>query len=188
MPARDNDAMKIAVPTPLRQLVADPFAGRSVPDVAEHGPLAALAQGEDWRSKIERLESAIESDLPALDLPVTHRFSRGVYARELFIPKGTVLTGRIHKYSQINVLVMGDISVLTEQGIQRVRPPFVVESPPGTKRVAYAHEDTIWLTICGTDTTDTELLEDELTTRTYAEYDAFCAGLLEGSTTCLLQP
>ena len=180
--------MKIAVHPPIEQLVADPFAGRTVADVVDHGPLAALAQGGDWRAKMERLEAAIESDLPPLDLPVKHRFARGVYARELFIPKGTVLTGRIHKYSQINVLLAGDISVLTENGIQRVRPPFVVESPAGTKRVAYAHEDTIWLTICGTKTTDTDVLEDELTTRTYAEYDAFCAGLLEGSTTCLLQP
>lgn len=176
--------MKIAVHTPIEQLVVDPFAGQ----LGEHGPLAALAQGGDWREKIERLETAIESDLPPVDFPVRHRYSRGVYARELFIPKGTVLTGRIHKYSQINILLSGDISVLTEEGIQRVRPPFVVESPAGTKRVAYAHEDTIWLTICGTNTTDPEVLEDELTTRTYAEYDAFCAGLLERSTKCLLQP
>lgn len=180
--------MKIAVHTPIQHLVADPFAGRLVQDIAQHGPLAALAQGTDWREKMDRLEAAIVSDLPALDLPVKHRFSRGVYARELLIPKGTVLTGRIHKYSQINILLSGDISVLTEQGIKRVRPPFVVESPAGTKRVAYAHEDTVWMTICGTDTTDPDVLEDELTTRTYAEYDAFCAGLLEGSTTCHLQP
>ena len=182
MGARENDAMKIAVHTPasIESLVADPFA-------AVHGPLTALAQGADWRSRIERIEAAIESDLPALDLPVKHRFSRGVYARELFIPKGTVLTGRIHKYSQINILLSGDISVLTEDGIKRVVPPFVVESPAGTKRVAFAHEDTVWMTICGTDQTDTAALEDELTTRTYAEYDAFCAGLLEGSATCHLQ-
>ena len=167
-------------PLTIESLVADPFA-------MAHGPLTALAQGSDWRTMLERIEAAIESDLPTLELPVKHRFSRGVYARELFIPQGTVLTGRIHKYSQINILLSGDISVLTEDGIRRVVPPFVVESPAGTKRVAYAHEDSVWLTICGTNTTDTAALENELTTRTYAEYDSFCAGLLERSTTCHLQ-
>lgn len=113
-------------------------------------------------------------------MPVSHHFSRGVYARELFIPKGTVLTGRVHKYSQINVLLRGEISVLTEDGIVRIKAPHVIESPAGTKRAGYAHEDTVWMTICGTHTTDVDALEDELTTRTYAEYEGYCLALATG--------
>ena len=176
---KDNTGMRLDVKTQIDQIVLDPFAGRveTLPVVAEHGPFAALAQGSDWRGKLERLEEAL-SELPQADLPLTHWFSRGVYARELFLPKGTVLTGRIHKYSQINILLRGDISVLTESGIQRLKAPFVIQSPAGTKRAGYAHEDTVWMTVCGTHTTDVDVLEDELTTRTYAEYEAFCARLL----------
>jgi quercetin dioxygenase-like cupin family protein len=171
--------MILAQKTPIEQLVIDPFAGKAAPltTVVEHGPFTALAQGGDWRGKLERLD-AVLAQLPQTEMPVTHRFSRGVYARELFIPKGTVLTGRIHKYSQINILLRGDISVLTEDGIKRIQAPFVIESPAGAKRAGYAHEDTVWMTVCGTATTDADVLEDELTTRTYAEYEAFCAGLL----------
>ncbi len=175
--------MQIAVPTPLSELIVDPLAGRVARD---HGPFSALSQGADWRRKLERLDEVLLQS-PQVEMPVTHHFSRGVYGRELFIPKGTVLTGRIHKYSQINVLLKGDISVLTEDGIRRLRSPVVFESPAGAKRAGYAHEDTVWLTICGTHNTDTNTLEDELTTRTYAEYEAFCANLLEqGEPTWLL--
>ncbi len=178
--------MQIHVQTPAAELLIDPFAGGCDLLPADHGPFSALAQGADWRGKLERLD-ALLAQVPQTYMPVTHRFSRGVYARELFIPAGTVLTGRIHKYSQINILLRGDISVLTEDGIKRIQAPFVIESPPGTKRAGYAHEDTVWMTICGTDTTDPDVLEDELTTRSYAEYEAFCTGLLEqGETKCHL--
>lgn len=165
----------IAFPVPVASLIADPRAAA----VANHGPFTALAQGADWRGKLQRLDALLAS-LPQTEMPVTHRFSRGVYCRELVIPKGTVLTGRIHKHSQINILLSGDISVLGEDGVKRLQAPVVFESPAGAKRAGYAHEDTVWLTICGTDTTDTDVLEDELTTRSYAEYDAWCAGLIEG--------
>ena len=170
--------MQINVQTHASELLINPFARECATLPADFGPFSALAQGADWRGKLERLDAALAA-LPQADMPLTHRFSRGVYARELFIPAGTVLTGRIHKYSQINILLRGDISVLTEHGIQRIQAPFVIESPPGTKRAGYAHEDTVWMTICGTDTTDTDALEDELTTRSYAEYEAFCTGLIE---------
>lgn len=178
--------MQTPVQPAADSLLIDPFAGRCDLLPADHGPFSALAQGDDWRGKLKRLD-ALLAQLPQTHMPVTHRFSRGVYARELFIPAGTVLTGRIHKYSQINILLRGDISVLTEDGIKRIQAPFVIESPPGTKRAGFAHEDTVWMTICGTDTTDPDVLEDELTTRSYAEYEAFCTGLLEqGETKCHL--
>lgn len=108
-----------------------------------------------------------------LELPVTHYFSQGVYARELFIPKGTTLTGKIHKYSQLNIMSKGDMSVLTEDGIVRVQAPFTIISPPGTKRIAYAHEDTVWTTIHGTEETDVHKIEDQFIAQNETEYAAF---------------
>jgi quercetin dioxygenase-like cupin family protein len=106
--------------------------------------------------------------------PVVHHFSQGVYGRELFIPKGHYLTGHIHKFTHLNVLVSGDISVLTEEGVKRVRPPFVVVSPAGTKRIAYAHEDTRWLTVHGTHETDVKLIEEVFIAHTEQEFLDFC--------------
>lgn len=128
--------------------------------------------------KIESLEDKIRSMEP-VDMPVTNYFSKGVYARELFIPKGTVLTGHIHKYVNLNIMSQGDLSILTENGVIRVKAPYTVVSPPGTKRLAYAHEDTIWTTIHGTDETDIDKIEYEFIAHSSEEYKEFCALLLK---------
>ena len=49
-----------------------------------------------------------------------HYFAHGLYAREIFIAKGTCLTGKIHLYGHINIISKGDISVMTDEGIKRI--------------------------------------------------------------------
>lgn len=125
------------------------------------------------RDKIFVIEEELRNLPDQLDLPVKHYFSQGVYARELFIPRGTLLTGQIHKFEQLNILSQGDISVMTEDGIVRVQAPFTIVSPPGTKRIAFAHADSVWTTIHGTDETDLAKIEDHFIAHTEAEYQAF---------------
>lgn len=126
------------------------------------------------RDKVRATEELMRG-LPQVELPVKHHFSHGVYGRELIIPKGVTLTGKIHKYSQLNVLVSGALLVLTENGVVEARPPFVIVSPPGTKRIAYALEDTIWLTVHGTHETDLEVIEATFIAQSEVEYLQFCA-------------
>lgn len=127
--------------------------------------------------KILSLETSMR-DMPQEEIPVKHYFSQGVYAREIFIKKGTVLTGHIHKYSQLNILSKGEMSVSTESGITRISAPFTVVSPPGTKRVAYAHEDCVWTTIHGTFDTDLEKIENHFIVKNHDEYLEFCKTLV----------
>ena len=124
-------------------------------------------------ASIDALEAAITADLPLVEIPVKDYFSKGVYAREIFIPKGTVITGKIHKYTTLNIMSQGEMSVLTEDGIKRVKAPFTIVSPPGTRRVAYAHEDTIWTTIHGTEKTDVDEIEAEFVAQTPKDYQLF---------------
>ena len=124
------------------------------------------------RDKVFLIEDEMRK-YPQLDLPVKDHFSDGVYGRELFIPAGTLLTGEIHKYRQLNVLVAGDISVHTEDGIRRVQAPFIVVSPAGTKRIAYAHTDCVWLTVHGTHETDLGKIKEKFIAQNDAEYSAF---------------
>lgn len=101
---------------------------------------------------------------PQLEIQVKHYFSPGIYAREVFIPAGTLVTGQIHKYEHLNIMSQGDMSVMTEDGMKRVKAPFTIVSPAGTKRIAYTHSDTVWTTIHATDETDLNKLEAELIT------------------------
>lgn len=143
------------------------------------GDLVPKYDGETFR--LQKLSSRdrvniIEDEMrkhEQVDCPVTHYFSQGIYAREIFIPKGTLLTGKIHKFAQLNIMSKGDLSVLTEDGVKRVQAPFTIVSPPGTKRIAYAHEDTVWTTIHGTDETDLAKLEDHYIAQNDQDYAAF---------------
>lgn len=141
-------------------------------EVDEHSELTPY-------EKVDALEAALREMEPA-DLPVKNYFSKGVYARELFIPKGTTLTGKIHKFENLNIMSKGDMSVMMDDGtVKRVQAPFTIVSPPGTRRAAYAHEDTIWTTIHGTESTDVDEIEGIFIAQTPAEYALFCETLLK---------
>lgn len=139
------------------------------------------------RDRVFALEQAIRRDLAPVDMPVEHHFSHGVYARELLIPAGTVLTGKIHKFDSLNVLLEGELLVLTDQGVKHVRAGHMEVSPPGTKRAAYALTDTRWLTVHGTHETDVGRIEAEFIAQDEQEFLAFCDDQLklEGEKPCL---
>lgn len=139
------------------------------PEPAESG----FFNAQPSRGQIFELEEHLRT-MPQVEMPVTNHFSHGVYGRELFIPAGSVLTGHIHKFTNMNVLLEGEMSVSTEDGMQRVSSGFVVVSPPGTKRVAYAHTDCRWLTIHGTNETEIDIIEREFIARSEQEFIAFC--------------
>lgn len=120
-----------------------------------------LQSNDSTRNKIDTLETELRK-LPQIEIETTHRFAEGLYAREIFIPKDTLLTGKIHKFEHINFITKGEISVLTEDGVKRIKAPFTMVSRPGTKRVGYAHEDTIWTTVHATSETDPEKAEAAL--------------------------
>ncbi len=103
--------------------------------------------------------------------PLTHRFADNVYAREILLPAGTIVIGKIHRYGHLNIITKGHVSVLTEDGVEELRAPLTFISKPGTKRVVYAHEDTVWTTIHGTRHTDVKKVEDDIICKTFAEYD-----------------
>jgi hypothetical protein len=82
-----------------------------------------------------------------LDAITTHHFAPGVYLREMVIPKGMILTGAIHKTRHLNICSAGDISVLTTEGVRRIKAPCVIMSEAGCKRAGFAHENTVWTCI-----------------------------------------
>lgn len=92
------------------------------------------------REQIERLERILLQG-PQVDLPMKHYFAPGIYAREMFIPAGTVLTGDVHKTEHIATFV-GDITVWTDDGMKRLIGHHTFSSKAGAKRVGYAHSDT----------------------------------------------
>ena len=124
------------------------------------------------RDKISSFENAIKNIDGAMEgdcFPLKHTFADGVYVREIFIPKDMIVIGKLHKHSHPNFLMSGEVSVVTEEGIKRLKGPMSMISPAATKRVVYAHEDTVWITVHVTDKTDIEEIEEEVIARNYTD-------------------
>lgn len=125
------------------------------------------------RSKIDNLEEAMKTmpdqiDIQSMD--VRHHFTdSGLYAREMVIPKGTLITGKIKKHEHISVISAGLVTEVTEAGLQNIKAPYTMVSLPGTKRVVLAHEDTVWTTIHASHERDLDKLEDELIASSHEE-------------------
>jgi hypothetical protein len=99
---------------------------------------------------------------PQVDIPVRHYFAPGVYAREITAPAGTIVSGKVHKTEHLNIMSKGEISVLTEDGVKRFKAPYTFVSKPGTKRIAYVHEEMVWTTVHHTHETDVAKIECDL--------------------------
>ena len=113
----------------------------------------------------ERLDrwDAFAATLPAVDLPLTHRFPKGMYVREIFMPAGTIVTTRVHLFENPFFIMQGRVSVISEnEGVVEYSAPHSGVTMPGTRRAIYIHEDTVWATVHlnPTDSTDHEALLD----------------------------
>lgn len=96
---------------------------------------------------IQRLHAMLGL-MPQTHIEPKHHFANGMYGRELLMPAGTLIVGKIHKHEHLAIMVYGDILVYTEAGgKQRLKGYNMMVSPPETKRVVYPFEDTLWITI-----------------------------------------
>ena len=118
---------------------------------------------DNLEAMIKRIPGHGENDC----LPLKHKFAEGMYVREIFIPKGMLVVGKIHKKSNPVFVMSGDISIFSAEGKRRFKGGDYLISQPGAKRVGYAHEDTTWVEVFATHETDLVKLEEELIAKSY---------------------
>jgi quercetin dioxygenase-like cupin family protein len=103
------------------------------------------------------------AELPQVDCPLTHRFTPGMYTREIFMPKGTFIVSKIHKTEHPFVVLTGKARVWIEgEGVKVITAPHVGFTKPGTRRVLLILEDCRWLTFHRTDKTTVDEVEPEV--------------------------
>jgi hypothetical protein len=79
--------------------------------------------------------------------PIDDKFGCYTYAREMFIPRDTVIIGKLHRHQHLNIISQGSVAVVTEHGTKRFVGPCAFVSEVGTKRAVYAEEGTMWTTL-----------------------------------------
>lgn len=124
------------------------------------------------QQRLERLVRELRQ-MPPVECPLQHHFSRGVYGREMRIPAGAVVVGKVHKFQNMLVMMAGEAEILLGDEPQRVCAPYVWISPPGTQRAVYAHTDCVFMAVHGTDKTDLAEIEAEFIAQNMLEYEQF---------------
>jgi len=112
--------------------------------------------------------------LPQQEMPIEEYRIDGVYVRSLFIPKDTLLTGKIHNHENIAILAQGTIKICNGNESYEISAPYIMIDPGGIKRLGYAVTDVTFITIH-------KLEQDEevesLVSDTFEEYEQIvCLG------------
>jgi len=137
--------------------------------------IATINKSLDIRDRIGMAEEAL-SQMPNVEYgndggELKHTFADGTYIRQITMLKGTLLTSRIHKIEHPYFVMKGECSVLTEEGSVKIKAPYWGITKPGTKRLIYIHEDTVWITVHAMEKKDLKDIEDDITFKTYDEVD-----------------
>ena len=114
---------------------------------------------------------ALMKTMPQVESPAQHYHLNGVYCRALFIPKGCLLTGKIHNHESIGILAQGTLRITNGETSTVVTAPYITVDKPGIKRLGYAETDCTFITVHRTDLDSIEAIEDELVSDTFEEYE-----------------
>jgi hypothetical protein len=124
---------------------------------------------ETRRSEFKPILNKLECALVVFDkhcpeeVPTFHRFTPGMYIREVHVPAGTIFTSVTHKTQHPFVLSKGVCDICNEVGdVERYHAPYTGITEPGTRRVFLVHEDMVLTTFHVTEITDPDqwLLEN----------------------------
>lgn len=124
--------------------------------------VAERVQSEGW-ALINQFDRAL-AQMPQQEMPLDHLFTPGMYVRQIFMPRGTLLTTRIHLTEHPFAVMSGAIAILSgDRKPMMLQAPFIGVTHPGTRRVIYCAEDCIFATFHATVETDPDKLVDLLT-------------------------
>lgn len=133
-------------------------------------------QNKAYISVVRDVQQQITDNAELIDVPVDHHFAPGLYMRQMNAKAGTLVVSKMHRTEHMNILLTGSLTVATENGIELLKAPLVIKSMPGTKRIGYFHEDSSWITVHPTQTTDLDLIEQQVIVPD-DEIDQFLASL-----------
>lgn len=118
---------------------------------------------DEFIREVDHLESVMR-EMPEVEQPLRHYFPKGLYGREIFNPKGSIIVTKTHGEENLSVMAHGLLGVISEDGVAVLHAPMVFVTKPGTRRIIFALEDSIFVTVHPNpeNTTDLEKLEDRI--------------------------
>lgn len=108
-----------------------------------------LTEGGQSKKEIERiaeLEKLLKS-LPGVEFSTFHHFADGIYIREIWVPKDSVIVGYRHRHECMNVMLSGSVLTITNGIVTKFDAPSRVKSGADTQKASIVLEDMVWMTI-----------------------------------------
>ena len=93
------------------------------------------------------IEGDGQTILHSVNFPLKHTFADGIYVRQMDMKAGSAVIGAIHNHLHVWFLLTGRLAVATEELVEEYIAPCYVLATPGSKRVIYAMEDSIFINI-----------------------------------------
>lgn len=118
---------------------------------------------EQYHLDTDQLERfMLAGGLPLVDQPLVHRFTPGLYIRQITNPAGSLVTTKIHRTQHPFFVMQGRALVRGPEGVTEITAPYQGITEPGTRRTIFAgfldpytgdpraEEDVIWVTVHAT--------------------------------------
>ena len=123
----------------------------------------------------DNIEGDGKNIIHSKNFPLKHTFADGVYIRQMDMKAGGVVIGAIHNHLHVWFLLTGHLAVATEDSIEEFIAPCYVLAKPGSKRVIYAIEQSIFVNVHKNPNNikDIKKLEDEIVSLTFEEYEEY---------------
>ena len=97
-----------------------------------------------------------------VDLGVVHNFSDGLYAKQMYIPKGYVVGQHAHNFSHLSILAKGKVIVKTNDFEKEYDAPACIEVKENVNHAIEALEDSVWFCIHATNEKDIDKIDNIL--------------------------
>ena len=94
---------------------------------------------------VQKFEEMV-SNLPQAHIPMRHYFAGGIYAREMTLSAGVSVVGAVHRTEHLCTISQGRLLVSDGENSKEMSAPHTFVSKPGTQRVGYGLETTVWTT------------------------------------------
>ena len=108
---------------------------------------------------------------------IKHNFVPGIYLRQMILNPTAIIISAFHKRDHVWFLLEGNLTIATQTTIKNYVAPCYVISEPGTQRVLYANEDSIFVNVHKNpeNTTDVDELEKTLVATNRIKYEEHIA-------------
>jgi len=102
---------------------------------------------DEIKTAIYAVEKAIDLLPDKIGFHTEHKFDHDIYARMIFVPKNSVLTGKIHVHDDLLVIMSGIVAFKNENEerlFDASERPIMTVVKANTKPILFAHTDS-WM-------------------------------------------